>query len=350
MSARERAEIRRATLAARAALEELDRIGAAELARLYGQAAEALRASIARHAGGDGNLALNEMRQVLAQVDGILAELSAARNGLVTVGMERAASFGAGAVLTGEASMRVAEEAVLFARNFVAADGLMLSDRLWRLDAGVRAAISEAIELAVIQGHGSAQAAREFLSRGQAVPAEVAARRGVANAARLGDLAAGLMTGAGDSEYSALYQAQRVFRTEINRAHGEAYMAGAEDHPDFAGFRFLLSPEHPKHDICDLLASQNLHGLGPGVYPSREKCPWPAHPNTLSYVEVVYSDEVSAADKAGKETPTEALARLPAAVRVGVLGKGKAELFDEGKLRQGMIRSSLKAVRRRVGV
>ena len=127
-------------------------------------------------------------------------------------------------------------------------------------------------------------------------------------------------------------------------------MAGAEGHPDFAGFRFLLSPAHPKHDICDLLAVQNLYGLGPGVYPSRAKCPWPAHPNTLSFVAVVYADEVSDADKAGKEGSMQALNRLAPEVRDGVLGKGKAAIYEEGRLRQGMIRSSLAAVRRRVGV
>lgn len=346
MSAEERARIKRATLAAQRSLEHLDQVGADELARLYEAAAEALRSAIGRHGGGDGSIAVTELRSVLAQVEGILSNLSAARNGVVDAGLAKAAQFGAsGAALESAASMRVAEEAVALTRLFVAADGLMLSDRLWRLDRWAREAITRAVELAVVQGHGSAQAAREFLGRGQAVPAEVASRLGAGNAVALGDEAARLLTGRGES---ALYQAQRVFRTEINRAHGEAYMAGASTHPDFVGFRFLLSPGHPKHDICDLLAEQNLYGLGKGVYPSRAKCPWPAHPNTLSYVEVVYRDEISDEDKAARETPMQALDRLPAAVRDGVLGKGKAEVYDAGLMKQGMIRASLRAVKRRV--
>ncbi|MEQ1658508.1 MAG: hypothetical protein ABL896_06990, partial [Hylemonella sp.] len=99
-------------------------------------------------------------------------------------------------------------------------------------------------------------------------------------------------------------------RTEINRAHGEAYMAGGESTPDFAGWRYLLSPRHPAPDICDLLATQNLHGLGNGVYPTREQTPWPAHPNTLSFVEMVFLEEVTQADRTGKETELQALARL----------------------------------------
>lgn len=332
MSVAERARIRRATLAARRALETLDDVGREELTRIYGQAAAALRDTIARSGDNAGKVTIDALRSVLAQVEGILENVAVTRDGVVTAGIMQAAEIGAaGAGLESAAAMRVATTAVDFVRHFVAQDGLMLSDRLWRVDRGAREEITRAVESAVVQGHGSAQAAREFLARGQAVPAEIAARLGAADSAALGSTAERLMKG----ERSALYQAQRVFRTEINRAHGEAFMAGADQNPDFAGFRFLLSPGHPKPDICDLLASQNLYGLGPGVYPSREKCPWPAHPNTLSYVEVVHKDEVSAEDKAGKELPMAALNRLPREVQDGVLGKGKAEIYRDGKLSQG---------------
>ena len=143
--------------------------------------------------------------------------------------------------------------------------------------------------------------------------------------------------------------AMRVFRTEINRAHGEAYMAGGEGKPYFGGWRYLLSPQHPEPDICDLLATQNLHGLGKGVYPSRAKCPWPAHPNTLSFVEIVFKDEIGEAERAGRETPLQALARLSPETRRGVLGKTRGELFDAGLLTQGMIRAPVAAVKKRVG-
>lgn len=346
MTTADRAQIRRATLAARQALENLDQVGAEELARLYETAAENLRAAIARAGGHDGKVAIGELQAVLHQVEGILATLGTSRDGILLAALQQAADGGAAAIVIDRAAALVfATEAVALTRNFVAADGLVLADRLWRIDRGAKEALTRAIELAVIQGHGSAQAAREFLARGQPVPAEVAARLGAADSTALGNEAARLMTGEGQ----AIYQAQRVFRTEINRAHGEAYIAGAEQHPDFAGFKFLLSPEHPRHDICDLLASQNLYGLGPGVYPTRAKLPWPAHPNTLSFVDIVYADEVSEADRAGRQTPLQALEALSPEARAGVLGKGKSEVFADGKLRQGMIRSPLKAVRRRIG-
>lgn len=100
---------------------------------------------------------------------------------------------------------------------------------------------------------------------------------------------------------------------------------------------------------CDLLSAQNLHGLGAGVYPDRERCPWPAHPNTLSFVVIVFADEISDADRAGKETTLQALGRLAPEVRAGAVGKTKAEYFDQGLLRTGMIRSPLRAVNARLG-
>jgi hypothetical protein len=198
----------------------------------------------------------------------------------------------------------------------------------------------------VIQGHGAGQAARDLLLRGQAIPIDLQSKIDAANAARIGrDAAMMLVTGTG----SPMDNAMRVMRTELNRAHGEAYMRGGEDHPDFAGWRFLLSPAHPQFDICDLHAAANLHGLGPGVYPSREKCPWPAHPNTLSYVEIVFADEITEDDRKGKETPMQALERLSPAQQRGVLGVNKYKAFQEGRLRQGMIKAPWKSVQKRIG-
>ena len=99
---------------------------------------------------------------------------------------------------------------------------------------------------------------------------------------------------------------------------------------------------------CDLLAEQNLYGLGKGVYPSAKACPWPAHPNTLSFVEMVFEDEITDADRAGKETVTAAMARLSPEVRQGVLGVEKAALNDAGLVKPYMIRSPLYAVKARL--
>jgi hypothetical protein len=345
----EQAAIKRATLAAHRAVEELDSASLKELKRIYAQAAEDVAAQIRAHAGGDDTVTLYELRSLLDQLETRLRQLSVDRNAVVDAGLDLAARLGAqpfAASVDSPAAMRAADEALRFVRNFVAEDGLQLSDRIWRLDRGARDTLVNAIEQAVIQGHGAAEAARDFLSRGQPVPLDVQARLDSANAPRLARGAVDqLLTGQGNP----LDNAMRLMRTELNRAHGEAYMMSGEDHPDFAGWRFLLSPAHPEPDICDLLSAQNLHGLGQGVYPSREKCPWPAHPNTLSFLEIVFKDEITDADRQGQETPLQALARLTAAQRAGVLGQAKAAVYNAGQLTQGMIRAPWRAVKKRIG-
>ncbi len=349
------ATIRRATYAAHRQVERLDAQTLKELGALYKRAAADIAERIGSHAGPDGNLALQELQNVLAQVTSRLRELAQARDALMTQGLETAADLGVrpfkpqggAAVLDMSAAMRVSDEALNFVRTFVAADGLQLSDRIWRLDRGARDQVVNAIEMAVIQGQGASQAAREFLARGKTVPIEVQGKIDAANAAKIGKQVTGqLFTGVG----SPMDNAMRLFRTEINRAHGEAYMMGGENAPGFVGWRFLLSPAHPQPDICDLLSRQNLYGLGPGVYPSREKCPWPAHPNTLSFVEIVFKDEITEADRSGKETPIEALKRLTPEQQRGVLGQDKKAILDAGKLTRGMIRTPLSLVRTRIGI
>lgn len=356
----EKAAIRRATGQAQQAVTRLDAAGLAALARAYRNAAADIRRQIEAAAGAEGSVTLEALRGLLVEVEGRLARVARVRDDLLMEGLERAAQYGARvwdaappaaapaavqAQVLSPAAMAVSETAVRMVQEFVAADGLQLSDRLWRIDRGAREAVTQAIERAVIEGHSAAQAARAFLARGEAVPAAIAEKMRGPAGGTVGREAAGMLTGNG----GAMDNAMRVFRTEINRAHGEAYMAGGEGKPYFGGWRYLLSPAHPEPDICDLLAAQNLHGLGRGVYPSRANCPWPAHPNTLSFVEIVFKDEIGEAERAGRETPLQALARLSPETRRGVLGKTRGELFDAGLLTQGMIRAPVAAVKKGVG-
>lgn len=365
----EQTAIKRATLAAQREVAALDVAALDELEQLYRQAAKDIAGRIAAYSGADGNVSLQEMQSVLAQVEARLRQLGEARNALLEQGLGAAVDLGtvpftaqgiassntphpgplplAGeGILTSAAAMTINHEALQYVRTFVGADGLQLSDRIWRLDRHARDVVTNAIEMAVIQGQGAAQAARELLMKGQGVPGDIADKINAANAGAMGKAAGELLTGEG----SPMVNAMRLMRTEINRAHGTAYAKGALAHPDAAGIRFLLSPAHPKPDICNLLSTQNLHGLGAGVYPSVAASGWPAHPNTLSFLEVVFKDEVTAADKAGKETSMEALARLSPEQRRGALGVNKAEVFDEGKMSKGMIRSKWSAVQRRIGM
>lgn len=338
---RTRAAIKRATLQAQEDLEHLDAAARLRLQATYRRAADDIARDI-RAAGDGDSVPLQELRSLLAQVENRLDELSRKRNGDLATALSDAAALGVEPYgMAPDASMRLADGALRFVQNFTAADGLQLSDRIWRLDRGAREAVVDAIEQAVLRGHGAAQAAREFLTRGQAIPLDAANDIEAAKPSRLAKRASDQLI---DGPGTPMDHAMRLFRTEINRAHGEAYMAGGEGHPDFGGWRFLLSPAHPEPDICDLLSTQNLHGLGQGVYPDRQSCPWPAHPNTLSFVEIVFKDEITSADRSGQETPLQALDRLTEAQQIGALGKGKHQVFKDGRLTQGMIRAPLKAI------
>lgn len=352
--------IKRASDAAQRAMERLDTDTADELTQLYDAAAEEVRVAIAQASQNGRRVELHQLQGLLRRVEAVLDALATQRSDVIEAAIEQAAELGiepvtaavdgAGAGAGGAAgqvkpALQVKNEAVEFVHNFRDVDGLALSDRLWRVGRGAREAVTRHIEQAVTQGWGADQAALQFVTQGQAVPAATGAAQRAADVDRV-------MRGADllqDPSASPLASALRVMRTEINRAHGEAYMAGSASLPDVVGFKFLLSPRHPRPDVCDLLARQNLHGLGEGVYPDRKRCPWPAHPNTLSFVVAVMAHQVSEADQAGRETTLQALDRLGPEIRAGVLGPTKAEYFDRGLLRTGMVRATVGAVRQRLG-
>lgn len=220
---------------------------------------------------------------------------------------------------------KVNREGILWFREFVKNGGLLLEPTYWRIENNAIAVLSSSIEKALVSGWHAHKAAANFIYEGFAndvVQSQV-------------DL----------SDYDHISE---VFLSLINLGHGNSYMVGAQTTPGFSGFKYILSPRHSEPDICDLLVTQNLYGLGNGVYPSAAECPWPAHPRTLSYVVLVFKDEVTDVDRASKETSLQALARLSSEVRQGVLGVTKAKYFNQGLLKSWMIRSSLKAVQSRL--
>jgi len=82
--------------------------------------------------------------------------------------------------------------------------------------------------------------------------------------------------------HSILYKAKRLARTEINNAYWESGRLSAQESPVVLGISWNLSNRHPKWDVCDILANQDLYGLGKGIYPPEALPPKP-HPNDLCY-------------------------------------------------------------------
>ncbi|MFZ1417397.1 MAG: hypothetical protein WAS93_03515 [Burkholderiaceae bacterium] len=300
LTTRQRAAIIRA--ASRASVQQRDRLIReieAEVQQLYAEAAQTIVEHIQQAGNDDGRVELAQLQAVLQYVNLQLSQMSRKRDGKLMDAIARSAALGSsafGGVLQADRLAHANQSAVAFVRGFVEEDGLQLSDRLWRLDRGAKEALADHIQHAVIYGESAFEAMRRSMGRGEGVPDDIARAVNAAKVGKLGPSVRALMTGAPDPRNGkgVVYQAQRVFNSELMRAHGEAYMAAGFDTDGVVGVRFNLSPNHKKVDVCDHHATADLYNMGAGVYPSRDACPWPAHPNTWSYVTVVFDYEVEA--------------------------------------------------------
>ena len=77
------------------------------------------------------------------------------------------------------------------------------------------------------------------------------------------------------------YAAHRLARTEINHAYQTAQAWQYQDEPWTKGMRWNLSKSHPKPDVCNVNATTDHNGLGPGVYTFGNKPD--SHPNCMCY-------------------------------------------------------------------
>src|SRR5690606_20967199 len=100
----------------------------------------------------------------------------------------------------------IINETLRFVRNFIAENGLQLSDRIWRLDRQAKEAVESTIEQAVIQGYGAQQAARELVLRNQPVPIDIQNKINQANSGAIGKSVKNQLTESG----SAMDNAMRV--------------------------------------------------------------------------------------------------------------------------------------------
>ena len=88
----------------------------------------------------------------------------------------------------------------------------------------------------------------------------------------------GLYSGVECKEQGVAYKALRLARTEIQYIHHLAAQETRKRMPFVKGERIVLSPAHPRHDICDetIEAAPN----GDGVYPVGA-VQLPLHPNCI---------------------------------------------------------------------
>lgn len=93
-------------------------------------------------------------------------------------------------------------------------------------------------------------------------------------------------------EEKSRYLAERIARTEISAAWGEAFFSKYQDNHDVIAYRWRLSSRHSKIDICDFYAYADLYGLGPGIYPKDKLPRHPAHPHCMCLLEPVFEGEI----------------------------------------------------------
>lgn len=143
----------------------------------------------------------------------------------------------------------------------------------------------------------------------------------------------------------ARYQARMVARSEAAEAFREVYKETNSKQPYVVGYRWTPSGSHPRPDVCDVLASQDLDGLGAGGYKAGNT-PTTPHPHCLcTLVAIVDSahfkrelakakgaEEPAKPWESGKrETGQDWVARQPEAYQRRLLGPTRFAAMKAGQ-------------------
>lgn len=142
----------------------------------------------------------------------------------------------------------------------------------------------------------------------------------------------------------ARYQARVVARSEAVEAYRDAYRKAHDEKEYVVGYRWVLSGSHPRPDICDVLAAQDLEGLGAGGYKVGE-VPATPHPSDLcSQVAIIdehYLERELARERGEEEPPKpwlsgrresgeDWLRAQPEAFRRSLLGPSREQALQSG--------------------
>lgn len=337
------AAIRRAQAKSLDQLRQLDKQGLANVADLYRDGLRQLQERWAMYADSSGFVQLQYLQEMITSIDLVMDAISEAQSELLINSITSAAGYNvnvanaAGHVLDQVASVNAAI-------TQQANDGLQLSERIWRNNIADKKALGDSVRLALVRGDSAHKAAREYAAANMAVPGDVTGDQAQNSLTNLNKTAKSSML---DGDSPALANAKRVFRTEINRAHTLAYIDSTADVGDVVGYKFNLSRNHRKTDICDLHAKANLYGMGRGVYPVKViRRIFPAHPNTTSYITAVFADEVTEGDKPEHQNRIDWLNQQSKATQDAVLGKQKGEWLRQGKLTERTIGSKVRDLRK----
>lgn len=130
------------------------------------------------------------------------------------------------------------------------------------------------------------------------------------------------------------YFANRIARTELHRAvmQQQAREWMSPQGAWVKALRWRLSSKHPKMDICDLHATIDKYGLGPGVYP-KERAPLPpVHPFCRCTLHPVITLSPNAQAREREQAEAAYLRTLEAEERAAVMGsRAKAQRLLDGE-------------------
>lgn len=306
--------------------EGLARALRAEIERLGGQMALVFN----RYAVAAVRLGPRSHEEALDRVRSLAAEIA---------GVEVTASF--------EAVPRRAVEAIMARRQLASRYGVTSYSGFFRAVseravAGLGEQVDEMLTSAIARGvdnrRFSLELAEAMASGDPALRAklrEIAPRgsvlRSVRKAYEAGELSPEL-----DEARKLMHKAQRVARTEIISAHRESDRAASAASPVVKALRFRLSGSHPLPDVCDLLATQDLHGLGPGLY-HPDNAPSLPHPHCQCYWGYELRPPAEWNDPKPEATPPRPIDR--SAVKRMLEERGGGEQSD------AYVRSQMKAAR-----
>lgn len=261
-----------------------------DLIALYSETARELQREISFYAEDDGSLSFRRLQALLGDTNKTIEVLGGIRDKQLERGIRDSVRMG---IETYKIPLEIAglpsaslstsfglihQDTVEALHDFIAADGLKLSDRLWRLTAATKRKVEETIQQAIIKGESSRETAQKLITPSGQVGSDVA------------DILTQRAPG------NVVHSALRISRTELARANNEGFLRTGEKISVVAGNRWNLTGSHPRVDICDTYATQDVDGLGAGGYKSGNY-PSMAHPECMCYPTPIFSFELETAKK-----------------------------------------------------
>jgi hypothetical protein len=153
--------------------------------------------------------------------------------------------------------------------------------------------------------------------------------------ARVQDLRSGVPVHLREAGRKMAFNARRIAYSEVHNARAEAEVTHFAIDPMIGAVRWTLSPyrgEVVVPDVCDVLASSDFYGLGPGVYPIG-KVPPPPHP--FDRCERMPVTRAVSAAGAAKPYPVRLLpptgVRIPARFRAGTTAAQEARILKQAE-------------------